>query len=122
MHDISYSTNEGQPLLQHFTLTIPSGQIVSLVGDVHEGGDTVLAILSGICTTYEGQVFHNGTLSNPKLLAEMVAVSPAEHFLIDTMSVKANVKLFLSIRHTMGKDAFLISSKFSYSTEMSVLF
>lgn len=103
MHSVTYRNPDGELLLDNVTLALPYAQIGALVGDVHEAGDAVMAILSGVCTKYKGRVSHHGMTADPGTLAQTVAVCPMEHFLMHSTSVRQNVELFLRQRHTVGK-------------------
>ncbi|XP_022651123.1 uncharacterized protein LOC111246188 isoform X6 [Varroa destructor] len=99
MLGVTYENAEKYRVLNNFTLVIPRGQIVSLVGDVSDVGDAVLAILSGVCTKYEGLVTHCGQLADPDCLANNVSVCPVNFFLLNQMTIANNVKFFMSARN-----------------------
>lgn len=103
MLGVTYENAEKYRVLNNFTLVIPRGQIVSLVGDVSDVGDAVLAILSGVCTKYEGLVTHCGQLADPDCLANNVSVCPVNFFLLNQMTIANNVKFFMSARNVTGK-------------------
>lgn len=103
MVGITYVDPMDNVVLNNFNLLIPQGQIVSLVGDVKEVGDVVIAILSGLCVNYKGCVTQFGWPVDPQMLSRNVSICPVDFFLLGSSSIQTNVKLFLSARRVTGE-------------------
>lgn len=58
---VGFSYVEGHPVLHDFSLSIPRGQIVALVGASGSGKSTVADLLVRFCHPQQGQVFFCGT-------------------------------------------------------------
>lgn len=90
-------------IMNNFSLFIPQGEIVSLVGDVKEVGDVVLAMLCGLCDNFKGCISQFGRPVSATTLSRNVSICPADFFLLEGTSVSTNVKLFLSVCRVSGK-------------------
>ena len=58
--DLPAEPSHGIAALDHVNLTIPDGQTFAIVGPSGCGKSTLLRVVSGIETTYSGQVLYNG--------------------------------------------------------------
>ncbi|XP_028967022.1 uncharacterized protein LOC100900973 [Galendromus occidentalis] len=105
MKDVSYANSEGSVVLDQFTLVVPRGQIVSVVGEVQDVGEYLIAILAGICRTNGGVV----SSFRCKLDQRAIGLCPVDFFLFDEMTLLDNAHLFLSYRTTQD-----VTSQFSY--------
>lgn len=102
MVGVTYVNAVGYRVLNNFSLVVPHGQIVSLVGDVKDVADAVMTILSGVCTNYKGIVTQLGLPADPEYLRKNVSVCPVDFLLLGRVTISTNVKLFLSARDVTG--------------------
>jgi ABC-type sugar transport system ATPase subunit len=58
--DLPADISHGVAALDHVNLTIPDGQTFAVVGPSGCGKSTLLRVVSGIETTYSGQILYNG--------------------------------------------------------------
>lgn len=58
--DVSFSYEEGKPVLQHFSLRIPKGKIIAVVGASGSGKTTLTNLLMRFYDTDEGQILIDG--------------------------------------------------------------
>lgn len=103
MKDVYYIDPMNNVILNNFTLLIPQGQIVSLVGDIRDVGDAVMSILSGLCTNYTGSITQLGYQIDPSSLWRNVSICPVDFFLLDNCSIELNVRIFLSAFRIPGR-------------------
>lgn len=107
LKDITYISPEGSLLLDKFTLVVPRGQMVSVVGEVEDVGEYLVAIIAGICHRAGGVIRSFRT----KLEQRAVGICPVNFFLFDEMTLLDNGNLFLSYRSSQGTQFHLDTRK-----------
>ena len=58
--NISFSYNKNRKILQDFSLSVNSGQIIGLMGDSGSGKSTLCKIMAGYISHYSGEVTLEG--------------------------------------------------------------
>lgn len=81
------------PALDDMTVSLPPGQIVGLLGENGCGKTTLLKVLAGALTQYEGEVRIHGLAPGPESKA-IVSFLPDASFLADGATIEACVRLY----------------------------
>lgn len=92
-HDVSFAYTPGQPVLQDFSLDVPRGAIVALVGASGGGKSTAVALLQRFYEPDAGQVCifgHDLREFDTALLRQQIAVVPQEVSLL-MGSIRENI-------------------------------
>jgi ABC-type Fe3+/spermidine/putrescine transport system ATPase subunit len=64
---IQKAYQEGNPVIQDFSISVPKGQILGLIGESGSGKSTLLKIIAGLENREQGEVFLDGQrVKNPK--------------------------------------------------------
>ena len=79
--------------LNNLNLTLPTGQIVGLLGENGCGKTTLLKVIAGALTQYEGTVLVHGRPIGPESKA-IVSFLPDASFLADSDTIEACVGMF----------------------------
>ncbi|MDO5677644.1 MAG: ABC transporter ATP-binding protein [Propionibacteriaceae bacterium] len=81
------------PAINDLSLSLPSGQIVGLLGENGCGKTTLLKVLAGALTQYDGEVFVHGKRIGPETKA-MVSFLPDASFLADSETINGCIGMF----------------------------
>lgn len=87
----SYQRN---PVLAGVDMVLREGECVGLVGANGVGKSTLLKILVGGLEADAGEIYLDGSLADPALLAERVGYVPQENPLFDDLTVKDHLELW----------------------------
>jgi ATP-binding cassette subfamily B protein len=93
--NVSFRYLEDKPILQQFSLEIPAGNKVALVGYTGAGKTTISALLSRMYQPQEGNIFVDGKeIDNVSLPSyrKHIAIVPQDFFLF-SFSIRENLKL-----------------------------
>lgn len=92
---LSYHTrgNEAQltPALSDICLELEQGHICALIGPSGSGKSSLLSVLSGIITHYEGNISLRGEKLDPK--SHQIALVPQNYGLLPWRTLKENIRL-----------------------------
>ena len=105
LKDITYVNAEGSVILDRFTLVVPRGQIVSVVGELQDAGEYLVAIIAGICQPTSGLL----RSYRCPLEQRSVGVCPVHFFLLEELTVLENLQLYVSYRTSQGKSDFTVN-------------
>lgn len=84
-------------VLNDISFSIEKGECVGILGANGCGKSTLLAIISGLTKADKGEIIYNNTnlLRNKRLLNELIGFVPQYNPLIEELSVRDNLKLWL---------------------------
>jgi branched-chain amino acid transport system ATP-binding protein len=105
---------EGLPIVRGVDITVPDGQIVSLIGANGVGKSTTLKAITGLIKTMEGQVLFDDqditNLSTSKICELGISMIPEGRQLFPTLTVSEN----LDVGSTLKKNRVKRSSRKEY--------
>lgn len=81
------------PALDELSFSLPAGQIVGLLGENGCGKTTLLKVLAGALTRYEGEVSIHGFAPGPQSKA-IVSFLPDASFLADGDTIEGSLRLY----------------------------
>ncbi|MFD3158339.1 ABC transporter ATP-binding protein [Haloimpatiens sp. FM7330] len=83
--------------VENINLNIKKGEICTIIGKSGSGKSTILKVLAGINTEYEGKVCIDGNELNPKI--QCVGFVPQNYGLIYWKTIEQNILLSSKIKH-----------------------
>ncbi|MFC6253853.1 ABC transporter ATP-binding protein [Secundilactobacillus hailunensis] len=95
LKQVNYSYSNSKKTISDFTATVPTGQILSIIGQNGAGKSTLLKLLLGRLSPDSGTVELDGqpiSALSPRKRAAKIAVVSQQHQLYDEMTVKEVVK------------------------------
>jgi ABC-type sugar transport system ATPase subunit len=103
---LSSSSGDPHPALNGVSLTVPNGELLTVVGPSGAGKSTLLRIIAGLERGYRGKVFLDGTPAEglPPHRRHLV-FTPQNPTLFPHLSVANNILLSLQQRGTTGAPA-----------------
>jgi ABC-type bacteriocin/lantibiotic exporter with double-glycine peptidase domain len=94
--DVSFSDDEGVPILEHFSLSLKPGQRAALVGNLRCGKSSVIKLLQGIYTPSSGEITIDGLpvsqIDRKTFMASIGCANQEIHFF--TASIRDNITLW----------------------------
>ncbi|MBF0713238.1 thiol reductant ABC exporter subunit CydC [Gemella sp. GH3] len=92
VNNVSFSYDDRTPVLKDLNLSIKSGEKVAILGRSGVGKSTLIKLLTGTYTDYQGKISIMGYEPNEKLLGSKISLLNQKPYLFD-MSIKENIEL-----------------------------
>ena len=106
IENLSKAFSPGQPVLKNLNLTLPSGQMIGIVGPDGAGKTTLLRLIAAILTPSSGkiEVLGSDTRSDEEEIHSFSGYMPKRFGLYEDLTVMQNLDLYASLKSLKKED------------------